>query len=215
MKSLSLICISFFVFSTAQADRPKVGRKAAAEYFDKSKTKPSREVAQEAESASLGDQAAEGILFLHFGKFLSSQAYEWKESGKIEGVGKNAFGVTYLFDKWAGLDTNLRADFIEYDVSGTRATKLSLMPLWTFPRAETRFPLYFGLGAGLGVFFTQVEKESALALDYQLVAGTRFMDLQDSNTGFFVEFSLKNHLHLLSDGQLNGTALTAGAIFSF
>jgi hypothetical protein len=59
-----------------------------------------------------------------------------------------------------------------------------------------------------------VDQESNISLDYQLVTGLRFPDLFE-NAGFVMEFGMKNHLHILSDGQLNATALSIGAIFSF
>ena len=70
------------------------------------------------------------------------------------------------------------------------------------------------MGAGLGVFFRQVEEESNLSFDYQLVLGVRFLDVINS-TGFFMEYGMKNHVQLLSDGQVNGNAISAGATFAF
>lgn len=200
---VSVIC----VFSAAHAERaPKVGRRAAATYFSKD-NEPKRQPAETG--------GGNNVLMLHIGRYVSSQAYQWKDSGRQDNVGRASYGVSYLFDEWAGLDMFLRLDFNEFDVNGTKASKLSILPLLTFPRAESRFPLYFGLGAGLGIFFNQVEQESNLSLDYQLVAGARFMDLAETNAGFFVEFGMKNHLHLLSDGQLNGNVVTGGALFTF
>lgn len=193
----------------AEAQTPKVGRKAAAKYFEKD-VEPSRDVANE----EAGFAGGESLLMLHIGGYSSSTCYRCKGSDTRGGVGKASYGVTYLYDKTHGLDTNIRFDFNEYKLDDERATKLSVLPLWTFPRAETKFPLYFGFGAGLGVFFTQVESESNLSFDYQLVAGARFMDVIE-NFGAFVEFGMKNSLYILSDGQFNGTALTAGAVFTF
>jgi hypothetical protein len=119
-----------------------------------------------------------------------------------------------LVDQWSGFDVNIKADFTEYEVDEVRPTKMSAMPLLTFPRSDSGFPLYFGFGAGLGVFFTQVEAESNLSFDYQLIAGVRFINLS-GRFGLFFEYGLKNHLHLLSDGQVNGTFLSGGAVFSF
>ena len=201
------LCGCFANFS-AFADSPKVGRRAAAKYFGP-ESRPSREVA-----ADSSDGGGENILMLHVGGYSSSTCYRCKGSDTLSGVGKGSYGVTYLFDHWNSVDLNIRFDFNEYRMDDDRVTKLSLLPLWTFPMASTRFPLYFGLGAGLGVFFKQIPEESNLSFDYQLVGGARFMDLIE-NCGAFVEFGLKNHLHILSDGQFNGTALTAGAIFSF
>ncbi len=197
-----LLCVQL---STA-GETPKVGRRAAAKYFEDAK--PSREVASD------GGSSGDGLLMLHIGGYSSSTSYAWKDSNKRTGVGKATYGITYLFDQWGGLDTNVRFDFNEYKIDDERATKLSVMPLWTFPRASSKFPLYFGFGAGAGIFFTQLQDESNLSLDYQLVLGARMIDLYE-NLGAFIEFGMKNHIHVLSDGQFNGMPLSAGAVFTF
>lgn len=205
---LFFVGLNFFLNTTpALANNkpaPKVGRQAAAKYFQE-------EVPASDEAAS---RPASTLLMLHIGSYTSSQAYAWKGSDKREGVAKATYGVTYLYDTWHAFDLNFRADFSEFKLDEVGATKLSLLAILTFPMSTARFPLYFGLGAGPGVFFTQVENESNLSLDYQLIAGARFPDMFEGG-GVFIETGLKNHLHLLSDGQLNGTALSIGAVFSF
>ena len=203
---LLVFMMGFSLASDAQV--PKVGRRAAAKYFEKD-----REVLREPAPERYVREGNE-VLMLSIGTFIGSKSYQWKGSDSRDNLGRSSYGVTYLYEEWKGLDMNIRADFNEYKLDDNRAVKLSLMPLITFPRAESHFPLYFGIGAGLGVFFQQVPDESNLSFDYQLIAGARFMDLFN-NLGFFFELGLKNHLHLLSDGQFNGTALTAGLIFSF
>lgn len=79
---------------------------------------------------------------------------------------------------------------------------------------KSGFPLYFGGGAGVGVFFKQLRDESSLSLDYQLVMGLRLLRLI-GETGLVLETGMKNHVHLLSDGQYNGVFLTLGAAFNF
>ncbi len=182
------------------AQEPKVGRNAAAKYFQKE---------QEVRSRS-----TDSLLMLHIGGYSSSTSYQWKDNDKRTGVGKASYGVTYLYDQWGSLDMNLRFDFNEYKIDEDRATKLSILPLFTFPMADRHFPLYFGFGAGPGVYFTQLADESNISLDYQLILGARLLDLVE-NFGFFIEYGMKNHLHVLSDGQFNGTALTTGAVFTF
>lgn len=180
-----------------------VGKKAAQGYFESD-----REVV----SKSKGSQ--DNLLMIGVGKYLSTQSYQWGCSCKEEDVGGSLVGITYLFDEWHNLDLNIRVDYSEFKVQGKAARKLSFIGLLTLPRAESDFPLYFGFGAGPGIFMTQLDNESALSLDYQLVVGTRFPHIFESG-GFFVEFAMKNHLHVLSDGQLNGTSLNTGAVFAF
>lgn len=203
----SLILLSV-ISQSSWAETPKVGRRAAAKYL--APVDPEREEA----AAEYHRRSVDRLIMLHVGGYTSSTSYAWKDNNKRNGVAKATYGVTYLFDSWSGLDVNVRFDFNEYKIDDERATKLSVMPLWTFPLAETEFPLYFGFGLGAGIYFIQLPDESNLALDYQLIAGARFLDLID-NFGAFVEFGMKNHLHLLSDGQLNGTSLAAGAVFTF
>lgn len=227
LRRLNLIILPILLASTgviAAGKAPLVGRKAAEKYLSRNpsavEVSDSDTSSEEGESSRRRSRSGGGrgggddLLMLSLGTFVNSSSYNWKGSDKRDNVGRVSYGVTYLFDEWSKIDANLRLDFAEYKLDDLRASKLSIMPLWTFPQASSRFPLYFGFGAGLGVFFNQVPEESNLSFDYQLLAGARFMDLFE-NFGFFVELALKNHLHLLSDGQFNGSALTAGAVFSF
>jgi hypothetical protein len=181
----------------------EVGRGSAAKYFEKSDT-----------SSSTKHGTGENVLYIMAGPYINSASYAWKGSDKRTGIAKNSYSFTYLFEQWHNIDTNIRGDFTDFAIDDERLLKFSILPLWTFPLVETRFPLYFGLGAGLGIFFKQVDQESNLSFDYQLVVGTRFLDLL-GNAGAVIEFGMKNHVHLLSDGQLNATALTVGTVFSF
>lgn len=206
------IFLSFFSVASVYAQDPVVGRKAAAKYFEKG-VDPDTVTAREV--ASDGGVPTDYLLMLHLGSFVGSSAYNWKGGSKRESVGKSTYGVTYVTDQWGALDVALRLDFTEYKLDDQRAQKISLLPLLTFPLGQSRFPFYFGFGAGLGIFSKQVPEESNLSFDYQLVAGLRMMDLAETNAGFFVEFGMKNHILLLSSGQFNGTSLAAGAVWSF
>ncbi|MEI7973165.1 MAG: hypothetical protein WCH11_02235 [Bdellovibrio sp.] len=212
-KPIYLYSLSFFFcmlwaldsFAQGKA-RPgtPVGRGAAAKYFPA----PSPE-----KSASAGDDFR-NVLWLHLGRATGSQAYKWSEKGRLDGVATSSYGLSYFLGDWGSLDGILRADFNQYEFTDNRLLKLSLMPLVVLPQLSTRFPLYFGMGAGLGVFFKQLESKSQISLDYQLFMGLRLMDLWPG-LGFFIEYGLKNHVHVLSEGQLNSTVLTLGPIFHF
>ena len=193
--------------ASAQDSQPVVGRDAAARYFQKKESPASN-------GGMLGG-ANDHYLALHFGRYMSSQSYDWGKNGQEDNVGTNQFGLTYRVGEWLNsMDLNLRMDYMQFDVGGESPSKLSFMPLITFPDANSRFPLYFGAGIGLGVFFTQAQSKSALSLDYSLVAGARFFNVFE-NTGFFIEAGLKNQLLILSSGQLNGTFLAGGLVFTF
>ena len=198
-------------------DAPRVGRGAAAKYFDKQNPEEDPNFQSSKVGAAAG-RNEDHYLAIHVGKMMSSTSYEWGTIGKQDDIGDFTAGITYRVGEWRNsMDLNLRLDFIQYNVvaDGERKPlKLSILPLITFPDATSRFPLYFGFGAGPGVFFRQSEGEASLSLDYQLVAGARFFDVFE-NAGFFLETGLKNHLQLWNSGQFNGTFLAAGAVFTF
>lgn len=221
MRVISLLMMLTMVSPLAHsADRPLVGRKAAARYLangpkDSQEVKEVSDTPAASESTNSSPARGEDLLMLGLGSFLNSRSYEWDGVNTIVDPGHLSYGVTYMFGEWSKFDLSFRMDFNDYRLVGDdRASKLSLLPLLTFPQANRNFPLYFGIGAGLGVFFEQVNRESNISFDYQLVMGLRFQDLIE-NIGFFTELALKNHLHLTTVGQFNGTALTAGVVFSF
>lgn len=212
MKKSSFIYVGFFLvfifgltnFAVAQPTTPVVGKDAANKYF-----KPKQAPVAEREFPT------NHYLALHLGTYLDSAAYVWGPERKVNKPGKSSLGLTYLIGEWTGsMDLNFRVDFNTFELDEQRLTKMSIMPLITFPEVGAKFPLYFGAGVGVGAFFKQISSESSLSVDYQLVAGARLLNLFE-RTGFFIETGLKNHLHLLSDGQFNGVFLAAGAVFTF
>jgi hypothetical protein len=181
----------------AHADQPVVGRKAAQKYF----------------SSDSSGSGGEHVLVLYGGEYMDSQAYAWGPN-TIGGAGQANYGAGFTFDQWHNIDVSGRIDVSEFMLQGNRADKASFLPMLSFPRASSRFPLYIGAGAGLGVFFQQLSNKSALSLDYELVVGVRFMEIARS-VGLFFEYGFKNQFFFLSDGQFIGTALTGGLIFDF
>ena len=181
----------------------KVGRKAAEKYMAPRSSGRS--------SAGPSDH----YLALHFGMFMSDNAYRWSLPDAQSNVGRWNVGVTYRVGEWTNsMDLGIRIDLQSFALAEGRANKLNFTPIVTFPDANSKFPLYFGAGLGPGVFLNQVGNESSISLDYQLFAGVRFFEVVGA-TGFFIEAGLKNHFLLLSDGQFNGTFAVGGAVFSF
>ncbi len=210
--SLLLIC------STSNANAPKVGRNAAAKYFqgkggaeDYPKADQNR---QPSSIDSLSD--SEHYLAVGMGTFTQTDSYNWGTSTKEEDVGRFGIDMTYRLTQEGYLfDQAMRISYNEFKpAGGQRATKLSFMYAMTLPDAGSKFPLYFGLAAGPGVFLNQIPEESSISFDYQLFLGLRLFNIFEK-TGFYVEGGMRNHLLLTSDGQLNGTFVSAGAVFTF
>lgn len=218
--SVLLAMTFFFSYSYAQrveveddvivqetvTERPQTGRKAAQKYFQ-----------QRQKGRSVASNSAGGgprYLALHIGKAFDQTSNKWGENNKDD-VGRLDLGVTYRVGEWINsMDLMFRANLFTYSLNEGNATKLSLMPMITFPDASSRFPLYFGAGAGLGIFLKQIRKESSLSLDYQIVAGARFFDVFGS-VGLMFELGMKNHIFLTSDGQYQSVFGAVGAVFNF
>jgi hypothetical protein len=201
---LSLGLLSFSVASALTEVPADAADNSADEYFTQ------RQAVRKTRFKSASDH----LLSLHVGGFYDDQSYKWGARPEPE-VGHLSAGFTYLVGQWVGSsDVSLRVDFSNYRLDGGKSNKMALVPVVTFPRASAGFPLYFGGGLGPGVFFRQLRGESSLALDYTLFAGLRFLDVFD-RVGFFSEVGWKNHFHILSDGQFNGSFISLGTSFAF
>ncbi len=187
-------------------ERP-VGQDAARKYF-RVRNQNSEEKQQSVSSS--GDR----YLSLHLGTFLSEDVYKWG-NGPFKDVGQLNAGVSYKIGEWTGsMDLMFKADVTTYSLQEGRAVKLSLVPAVVFPDSDSGFPLYFGGGAGVGIFFKQIEDESSLSFDYTVFAGARLFEVLGS-VGLLVEAGMKNHILLLSDGQYNGVFINFGTVHRF
>lgn len=215
-----LILLLATLGSTAYANAPKVGRNAAAKYFQANNQSSNNQQDNEEQSNrhpssidSLKDD--EHYLAIGIGSFTQTDSYNWGQSTKEEDVGKYGIDMTYRLAQEGYLfDQALRVSYNEFKPAGERTSKLSFMYGMTLPDAGSKFPLYFGIAAGPGIFLKQISGESSISFDYQLFLGLRLFNLFE-NTGFYIEGGLRNHLLLTSDGQLNGTFVSAGAVFTF
>lgn len=185
---------------------PGTGKDKAKQYFKTRKA--------EGAVSSRGDGAPPRYLALHVGTFFSDQSYKWGD-GDQRNTGKLNAGVTYRIGEWVNsMDLAIRIEYTNYSFDNGSAKKLSFGPLVTFPDSNSHFPMYFGGGVGAGLFLQQLHDRSPLALDWQLIAGVRFLDVIE-NLGFMVETGLKNHVFLTGEGQFNGVFINVGTVFAF
>ncbi|MGZ3722281.1 MAG: hypothetical protein ACXVA9_05090 [Bdellovibrionales bacterium] len=188
---------------------PGAGKDKAKQYFQARK--------KDGAAAAAGEPgAAPHFLALHFGGFFQDQSYKWGDNDKVGNSGRFNGGVTYRMGEWvSSMDLSLRAEYTTYWFSEENyARKLSFSPVITFPDANSRFPLYFGGGVGLGIFTHQIKDESPVSFDWQVFGGVRFLDVFE-HIGFMVEAGMKNHVLLFSDGQFNGVFINVGTVFAF
>ena len=188
--------------------RTKVGKKAARQYFSERK-RPA--------SSSRRSPSSDGArhMNIYIGGYLDDKQYRWGDLDREEDVGEMIFGVQYRIGEWVNsMDLFFRGEFQTFDIDSDQPNKLSLMPVIAIPDAKSGFPLYFGVGGGLGIFFSQLDKESDLSLDYLLMTGLRFPQLFGT-WGFNFEVGMKGHIHLFSSGQFDGVYYALGAVFEF
>lgn len=185
------------------------GKAKATEYFQTRKKSPA---ARQPAAPPAGPTPR--YLAVHLGTFFTGQSYRWGATDEA-GVGKLNAGVTYRLGEWVNsMDFALRVEYTNYELEAGSAKKLSFGTVLSFPDSNSRFPLYFGGGLGAGLFIQQIRSKSPVALDWQLFAGVRFLDVFE-RIGFMVESGLKNHMFLLSDGQFNGVFINVGSVFAF
>ncbi|MBX9766317.1 MAG: hypothetical protein K2X47_03520 [Bdellovibrionales bacterium] len=179
----------------------KFGKDAATENFRRSRR-------------AVSEGPLDHYLGIHFGGFVASETWRWGGQPTHEGTGRMTAGVTYRMDEWNKMDVLIRGDFETFKLTDGEALKFSFLGSVIFPEAASRFPLYFGGALGPGIYFRQLPGESPLSLDYQLFAGARFFNVFE-DLGFTLEGGWKNLLHLVSDGQMNGTFVALGMVFTF
>lgn len=211
-----VLIIGLLSFHLSYANAPKVGRRAAARYFQSESSGNEHEIANQKVASSVEPLSAEDhFLAFGFSNYVSSDAYKWGQGGKEVDVGKWGLDMMYRIGQFSNvIDQGIRISYNEFEAVSKRASKLSFMYGLTLPDAGSQFPLYFGAAMGPGVFLNQLENESSLTLDYQMYLGLRLFNIFEK-TGFYVEGGLRNHLQLTSDGQLNGSYISAGGVFTF
>ena len=205
MKSLFFLLNSLFIILILGSHTPIWGNnyKKAQNYFK------GRQIHEEEATLSRGSH----MMSLYYAPFLENRTYAWGKKGQTHL--HHSLGFTYLIQASPSLwDFNLRSEMSFYRVENKKISKLSIFPLLTLPEVATAFPIYFGLGVGPGFFFEQIGEESYLSLDYQILVGLRWINLWP-RIGFFLEYGLKNSIHLLDDGQVNATFVSLGGIFIF
>lgn len=85
----------------------------------------------------------------------------------------------------------LRASLATVKLERDTEISFELTPLLTFPEIQTSFPMYFGLGFGLGFYpFYIVQKKPSFSLHSPFLIGFRFFELY-SNLGAGAELDLR------------------------
>ena len=87
----------------------------------------------------------------------------------------------------------VRTSLMISELQNDKEISLELTPLFTFPEIQTGFPIYFGLGLGLGFYpFYIIEKKPSFSIHSPFLIGLRFFELY-SNLGAGAELDLRVH----------------------
>ena len=90
-------------------------------------------------------------------------------------------------------DLNIQFSFSSLQLDRQKALLLEVMPQLSFPEMRSAFPIYLGLGIGLGFYPRNIiRKKPSLSLSGEFFAGLRFLNLYH-NLGFSSEINLRMH----------------------
>jgi len=208
MGYLKLSCfyvIFTLVLSMSKAFAVDVGKDAAMKYFT---GKPSRTPSSSSNISITSPQSTDydRLLSVAIGGLIQTKSYGWSEQS-VQGWNLEAAyqsqGDYFL--------TGYALDFQKFVNEGEELSKIAFLFSVSFPRRQT-FPVYIGVSAGPGFFLKQKKDESQFSFDYKAYMGMR---LSQSYSLFFLEGGVKNHLHILTDGQFIGWYMSSGVAYRF
>ena len=112
-------------------------------------------------------------------------------------------------------DFNLKAELQNFRLNTGRATQINLTPVFSLPEIKNGFPIYVGLGAGMGFYpYLILKGKSFFSLNTQFFVGLRLINFYE-NLGLNAELVL--HIHMpFQDNHLHmDTFANLGVVFSF
>lgn len=207
MRLVSLMFLFFWQCSLSPSVHAATGKAAALKYFQHKKKKSSA-AAQVSSRAAVREPGAHQMLTLAVGSLLNGKSYHWIEDDDFGGWTAEASYVDAASGTFAnGFHLELQ-NFVQGD---EKLSKISALVSFIFPR-RLSFPVYIAVAAGPGYFVKQRKNESEFSIDYKSYIGFR---LDDDHSQYFLQSGVKNHIHMLSDGQFIGWFVSSGVAYKF
>ncbi len=207
-----VIVLIFAVVQQAPASSP--GKAAAMKYFTKKRPKttesrePAAQVVRQSVNSKSYDPGHSRLLALAVGSLINSKNYQWTEEQQLSGWN----GELFYQDASEGyFGHGYHLELQKYAAFDEEFSKISFLFSFTFPR-RLSFPVYLGVAGGPGYFTKQLRGESAFSFDYKAYVGFR---LNEVYSQYFVQAGIKNHIHVLSDGQFIGWFVSSGVAYRF
>jgi len=112
-------------------------------------------------------------------------------------------------------DLNLQVAIISAEMENKRDFLLEVTPRITIPETYRSFPLYIGVGAGVGFYPKAIiHKKPSLSLNGQFFIGLRFLDLYH-NLGLSAELNMRVHFPVKELNIYLESLSQVGLIFKF
>lgn len=201
-QGIKIVLMVVLVGGVQQLMAASTGKGAAMKYFSK---KPSAQIrTSPAQTKPTGDS---GLMAFSVGTLVSSKSYQWLGNdfqGWNVDIGYRPASKGY-FGRSYHLEYQKFTDVVE------ELSKMSFLMSFSFPR-RLSFPVYVGIAAGPGFFFKQKDDESEFTFDYKAYLGVR---LNQAHSQYFIQSGVKNHVHMLSDGQFIGWFVSSGVAYKF
>ena len=195
----------FLIAGVHQAGAAGTGKAAAMKYFTKGQRSVSSVPAPSAGAAASG--VSEQLLAISVGSLINTKSYHWSEQ-ELAGWNIEAF---YQRNTSGYFGQGYHLELQKFATDSEEFSKISFLLSFSFPR-RLSFPVYLGVAAGPGFFLKQQEGESEFALDYKAWLGLR---LNEKHSQYFLHSGVKNHVHVLSDGQFVGWFVSSGVAYKF
>ena len=202
-RALKLILILALVGGVHQALAVETGKKAAMKYFTK---KPASTSTFKAPRGPASTSYAQ-LFSLSAGALVNGKSYQWLD----DELGGWNLQLSYRRATTGWLAQAFHLEFQKFTTLEEEFSKVSFLLNFVFPRSIS-FPVYIGAGAGPGFFLNQYNNESLWTMDYKGYIGLR---LNQDHSQFILESGVKNHVHMLSDGQFIGWFVSSGVAYKF
>lgn len=199
-RKLSVFFIILTFAGVQQVFAASEGKEAAMKYFTKSSK---RQLA----SRSVVDPGNSNLLAMAVGSLVDSKSYQWTDN-QLSGWNAEIF---YHNASEGYFGKGYHLELQKFASEDEEFSKVSFLLSFTFPR-RLSFPVYLGVAGGPGYFTKQLRGESAFSFDYKAYLGFR---LNEIHSQYFVQAGIKNHVHVLSDGQFNGWFVSSGVAYRF
>jgi hypothetical protein len=204
MMKLCFLCSIFLVLAPLVAGAAPTGRAAALKYFS---SQAKQQVVTRSPSEvglSLGGQR---LLAVAVGSLINSRSYNWTEES-APGWNVELF---YQSASEGYFAKGFHLELQKFAIDQQELSKVAFLYSFTFPR-RLSFPVYIGVAAGPSYFIRQSQNESHFAFDYKAYLGLR---LHQKHSQYFIQSGVKNHVHVLSDGQFVGWFISSGVAYTF